>query len=754
MTELQKVECLECRFCHGLVGTEAGEVGKLERHLVDTHDILLNRQLSLATFFITTEEVATILASLESRINLFKTKGLLDLQNNVLEKKDNLSPKMSDDGDSGCEIEEGEDKQLSESIERQQQEILKLLDSDDEGDDDVNDATIKPTAATTEKVNGLEKIRRRVFSTSSEQSRYGSRELEQQLAATTTLTDRSDTASPLERAGTERREASYFDFQRRKIERMLLSDDDSSESEQDNSVEKVRGGDMQHNEEQSRSIKRKSTNTWYICTSDDLPPVNVKEEIPESPTESSLSLLLHATVNDMSPGHLSEDIKSSNRVNNFPDPPAPKVAPDDPENVGQETTSLEKKHRVRFSDEQVLKLKQLYEDNKKPSREEIMSIAETFGQPFKSVDKWFRNSRARDSRGGNMATPSSSIKSDPDPAPNYPLVPASADIKDDLEEKTSLEEKTRRFRFSDEEVLKLKQFYEKNKRPSRKEIVNIAEAVGQPHKSVKRWFETSRTKDRREGRLETSLSKQEEDAVLGPALLPVILSSTLDHVNQVKEPENISKKSPSPSLSHPPVMVDMVEKEGDQIVPGDDNLREERYAKKANEEHTIAKQQINNVNIEMNGWVEQMYPNDAEAEGEVEVDPLAIAPVEFVNEGEDKQDKEETKENKEVPQLREKKKATHQNVADKFKGQYDEVNLVEQFKARNYCRLCYENPGRKEEDLRRHEQEAHPDEKESLARDFFSVTDLVFRCDLCPHIPGYLTENLLNQHGAKEHKYR
>ena len=67
----ERVECLECRFCHGLVGTEAGEVRKLERHLVDTHDILFNKQLSLATFFITTEEVATILANLEPRINIF-----------------------------------------------------------------------------------------------------------------------------------------------------------------------------------------------------------------------------------------------------------------------------------------------------------------------------------------------------------------------------------------------------------------------------------------------------------------------------------------------------------------------------------------------------------------------------------------------------------------------------------------------------------------------------------------------------------
>ena len=98
----------------------------------------------------------------------------------------------------------------------------------------------------------------------------------------------------------------------------------------------------------------------------------------------------------------------------------------------------------------------------------------------------------------------------------------------------------------------------------------------------------------------------------------------------------------------------MVVKEGDQIVPGDNDLKEENgCGKKAVEEHTIAKQEVNNVNIQTNEWVEQMYPNDAEAEVEVEVDPLAIAQVEFVNndKGEDKQDAEKIKENKEVPQL-------------------------------------------------------------------------------------------------------
>ena len=34
-------------------------------------------------------------------------------------------------------------------------------------------------------------------------------------------------------------------------------------------------------------------------------------------------------------------------------------------------------------------------------------------------------------------------------------------------------------------------------------------------------------------------------------------------------------------------------------------------------------------------------------------------------------------------------KPKQQNVADKFKGQYDDVNLVEVLKGRNVCKLCY-----------------------------------------------------------------
>ena len=35
----EKMSSMECRFCHGLVGTEYGEVRKLERHMVNSHDM-------------------------------------------------------------------------------------------------------------------------------------------------------------------------------------------------------------------------------------------------------------------------------------------------------------------------------------------------------------------------------------------------------------------------------------------------------------------------------------------------------------------------------------------------------------------------------------------------------------------------------------------------------------------------------------------------------------------------------------------
>ena len=70
--DMEAVTCLECRWCLGLVDTEG-----LHTHLVEEHQMHHHKQLGLAVFLLSSQEVAFILASLEPRINLFKTKGVL-----------------------------------------------------------------------------------------------------------------------------------------------------------------------------------------------------------------------------------------------------------------------------------------------------------------------------------------------------------------------------------------------------------------------------------------------------------------------------------------------------------------------------------------------------------------------------------------------------------------------------------------------------------------------------------------------------
>lgn len=84
-------------------------------------------------------------------------------------------------------------------------------------------------------------------------------------------------------------------------------------------------------------------------------------------------------------------------------------------------------------------------------------------------------------------------------------------------------------------------------------------------------------------------------------------------------------------------------------------------------------------------------------------------------------------------------------------GKFDHINLVLSFKSRNFCRLCYDACG-SEENLKRHEELKHSDERESLARTFFNVQDLKYKCEFCPQIPGFLTENLVRYHKRRDHK--
>ena len=142
---------------------------------------------------------------------------------------------------------------------------------------------------------------------------------------------------------------------------------------------------------------------------------------------------------------------------------------------------------------------------------------------------------------------------------------------------------------------------------------------------------------------------------------------------------------------------------------------------------------------EQSTYIEESHPenvpeNEAQ-EATDEPDPLAI-----------------DIENPKPAKRRRTQKPVEQNVADKYKGQYDHVNLVTTFIEKHICRLCYAQPGGTAELLKKHEEEAHQDDQEALAREFFAVPDLVHRCDQCPHIPGYLTRNLLNKHMVIAHK--
>ena len=51
----------------------------------------------------------------------------------------------------------------------------------------------------------------------------------------------------------------------------------------------------------------------------------------------------------------------------------------------------------------------------------------------------------------------------------------------------------------------------------------------------------------------------------------------------------------------------------------------------------------------------------------------------------------------------------------KVKNNYNHINLVPSFKVRNFCRLCYVNPG-SQENLQKHEEEEHSDEKDLLGK--------------------------------------
>ena len=131
---------------------------------------------------------------------------------------------------------------------------------------------------------------------------------------------------------------------------------------------------------------------------------------------------------------------------------------------------------------------------------------------------------------------------------------------------TSASKKSRvRSLISDEQLSVLKSYYSVNQMPRREELMQIAEAIGHPYKVVKVWFQNSRAKDRREGKLSTT--SQSSSVVKYPTPPPSTASSQLV-ISPAASPVPGIKREPrelpldlttrgqlSPSVTPPPLVV-------------------------------------------------------------------------------------------------------------------------------------------------------------------------------------------------------
>ena len=136
----------------------------------------------------------------------------------------------------------------------------------------------------------------------------------------------------------------------------------------------------------------------------------------------------------------------------------------------------------------------------------------------------------------------------------------------DLLDNSGPAEKKSRVRslISDEQLSVLKSCYSVNQMPRREELMQIAEAIGHPYKVVKVWFQNSRAKDRREGKLGAGVS----GAVKYPTPPPSTTSSQ-QHISPAaspipglvikREPKelplDLTTRSLSPSVTPPPLIV-------------------------------------------------------------------------------------------------------------------------------------------------------------------------------------------------------
>ena len=136
--------------------------------------------------------------------------------------------------------------------------------------------------------------------------------------------------------------------------------------------------------------------------------------------------------------------------------------------------------------------------------------------------------------------------------------------KNDNLEKEGEKKSRVRSLISDEQLSVLKSYYSVNQMPRREELMQIAEAIGHPYKVVKVWFQNSRAKDRREGKLSTTSSSS---VVKYPTPPPSTASSQLV-ISPAPSPVPGIKKEPrelpldlttrgqlSPSVTPPPLVV-------------------------------------------------------------------------------------------------------------------------------------------------------------------------------------------------------
>ena len=72
-----------CRFCKGKIGASNGQLGKLESHMLHSHDMYYQKDLSFLLNFLADEEIAILVTKLSVRINLFRSEGILSFESNV-----------------------------------------------------------------------------------------------------------------------------------------------------------------------------------------------------------------------------------------------------------------------------------------------------------------------------------------------------------------------------------------------------------------------------------------------------------------------------------------------------------------------------------------------------------------------------------------------------------------------------------------------------------------------------------------------